>query len=143
MSGDVDFEFLQDAVDRAIRGTLGQRCCVSKWLLVAETVVGVGGEGQGLWCVASENAKPWDTYGFITNRDCWKPADELAGAIQAVFDSHEHSLTTKMVAVVEVVTDSGVRELRFDVMQGMQPWDTDGLLRFAMEEESAHHRIHE
>ena len=138
----MEFESLQDGIDLAIRNALHQLgCCASKWVLVAETVVVADSSGQGLWCVASKNAKPWDTYGMLTCQDSWLPTEGVASEIQNVFRDQERSLTTKMIVVVEVIRD-GLRELRSDATRDMRPWDVAGLLRFALEEEAAHHNMH-
>jgi hypothetical protein len=104
-------------------------------------VVVADSSDQGLWCVASKNAKPWDMYGMLTCRDSWLPDEGVASEIQNVFSNQERSLTTKMIVVVEVVRD-GLRELRSDTTRDMCPWDVAGLLRFALEEEAAHHNMH-
>jgi hypothetical protein len=61
----------------------------------------------------------------------------LADAIAGALGHHEHSMTTKFVAVVEVIGEDGSRALWTFSSPDATPWDSKGMLLQALDEELA------
>ena len=62
---------------------------------------------------------------------------ELADAIADVLARHDRSLTTKFVALVEVIDGDGERGLWTFTHEGATAWDTKGMLLHALDMELA------
>jgi hypothetical protein len=60
---------------------------------------------------------------------------DLADAIAGVLGRHEHSMTTKFVAVIEVMDSAGDLALWTFTNEGARAWETKGMLLQALDEE--------
>jgi 2-keto-3-deoxy-L-rhamnonate aldolase RhmA len=64
---DVDIEQLRRDVGAAIAEAVSrhERSMVSRWVAVVETIEAADGV-RGLWCLAPDDLKKWDTLGLLT-----------------------------------------------------------------------------
>jgi hypothetical protein len=63
---DIDIELLRADVGAALAEVLSrhERSMLTRWVVVAETVEAEDGT-RGLWCLAPDDAKKWDTLGLL------------------------------------------------------------------------------
>lgn len=73
----------------------------------------------------------------MTSENGYAIRDELNSVISAVLAKHETSMVGNWIALVETIDENGERGLWSFASDGAKPWDTVGMMSYAMLREQA------